>query len=147
MQLNTEPCMDAGAYARTLSGLTVNLLVSDLARSIAFAQNVLGAAVVYSDPDFALLRTGSAEWMLHADHTYRDHPLSGSLTGTVARGVGAELRLHTCDPDRAEAAARRHGHTILEPALDKPHGLREAYILDPDGYCWVPGVPLAAPTV
>jgi len=30
----------------------------------------------------------------------------------------------------------------LAGALDKPHGLREAYIIDQDGYLWVPGVPL-----
>jgi hypothetical protein len=30
---------------------------------------------------------------------------------------------------------------VLQAPADKPHGLREAYILDPDGYCWVPGRP------
>jgi hypothetical protein len=29
---------------------------------------------------------------------------------------------------------------VLSEAADKPHGLRESYILDPDGYCWVPAV-------
>jgi len=28
-------------------------------------------------------------------------------------------------------------------AADKPHGRREAYIRDPDGYIWVPDVPVA----
>jgi hypothetical protein len=28
--------------------------------------------------------------------------------------------------------------TILAPPLDKPHGLREAYILCENGYVWVP---------
>jgi hypothetical protein len=32
----------------------------------------------------------------------------------------------------------------LAGALDKPHGLREAYIIDQDGYLWVPGIPLPA---
>ena len=44
------------------------------------------------------------------------------------------------DPDTAEARARRAGHTVLAPSADKPHGLRECYIADPDGYVWVPGV-------
>jgi len=26
--------------------------------------------------------------------------------------------------------------------MDKPHGLREAYLIDPDGYIWVPDTPL-----
>jgi uncharacterized glyoxalase superfamily protein PhnB len=80
--------------------------------------------------------------MLHADHTYLDHPLQGSLGAGEARGIGAELRLHGRDPDAAEAAARAGGFTVLAASRDKPHGLREAYILDPDGYCWVADVPL-----
>ena len=39
------------------------------------------------------------------------------------------------------AAALKHGYEVLEPASDKPHGLREAYILDADGYVWVPDTP------
>ena len=55
---------------------------------------------------------------------------------------GAELRLHGRDPDDAEAAARALGLTVMAGAMDKPHGLREAFIIDPDGYLWVPDVPL-----
>jgi uncharacterized glyoxalase superfamily protein PhnB len=81
--------------------------------------------------------------MLHADHTYGGHPLL-ALTGDGAvRGAGIELRLHDHDPDRAADAATRLGYTVLGAASDKPHGLREAYIADPDGYVWVPDRPLA----
>ena len=38
------------------------------------------------------------------------------------------------------AAALQRGYEVLEPASDKPHGLREAYILDADGYVWVPDI-------
>ena len=82
--------------------------------------------------------------MLHADHAYRDHPLHGSLGADLARGIGAELRLHGRDPDAAEAAARRLGYDVLDGATDKPHGLREAYILDADGYLWVPDIAIRA---
>lgn len=133
-----DPWMPADAYGRSLTGFGVNLLVADVAASADFATNVLGATVVYADPDFAVLRHGGAEWMLHADHAYDGHPLSGIALAAEGRGAGAELRLYDCDPDRAEAAARAAGHTVLAGALDKPHGLREAYLLDPDGYCWVP---------
>jgi len=133
--------MPADDYGRGLKGLGINLLVRDVDASVAFAQTVLGAGSVYADADFAVLRHGGAEWMLHADHTYEDNPLYGFVTGLEGRGAGAELRLHHCDPDRAEAAARTAGYTVLAGAADKPHGLREAYILDPDGYCWVPDRP------
>ncbi len=137
-----EPWLPADAYGRTLKGFGVNLLVRDVAESVAFATGVLGAEIVYSDADFAVLRRGAAEWMLHADHAYDRHPLYGFVVDAEGRGAGAELRLYDCDPDAAEAAARAHGHTVLAGAADKPHGLREAYLLDPDGYCWVPSRPL-----
>ena len=65
----------------------------------------------------------------------------GSVAGLEARGAGVELRLYGVDPDEAEAAARRSGATVLAPAADKPHGLREAHIVDDDGYVWVPSRP------
>lgn len=136
------PWMAADEYGRGLRGLGVNLLVRDIEASVRFATGVLGATPVYADADFAVLRHGVAEWMLHADHTYEDNPLIGLVRGAEGRGAGAELRLHGCDPDLAEAAARAAGHVVLAGAADKPHGLREAYILDDDGYCWVPDRPV-----
>ena len=141
MKRTGTPWMPADEYGRSLKGLGINLLVRDVAASAAFAKAVLGAEAIYEDPDFALLRHGDAEWMLHADHSYKDNPLHGFVAGLEGRGMGIELRLHHCDPDRAEAAARSADYTVLAGAADKPHGLREAYILDPDGYCWVPDNP------
>ncbi len=138
MKLRTgTPWMPAPDYGRSLSGLTINLLVRDIEPALVFQREVLGATVVYSDADFAVVRVGGAEWMLHADHTYRGHPMERLLAGDAPRGAGAELRLHGGDPDKAEAAARRLGYVVLAEATDKPHGLREAYVLDADGYVWV----------
>lgn len=138
-----EPWMTAPDYGRSLRGLSINLLVRDVPRSIAFARQVLGAELVYGDADFAVLRREGAEWMLHADHTYSSHPLL-ALTGDGAlRGAGIEIRLHDHDPDAAAITAERLGYTVLAGAADKPHGLREAYIADPDGYVWVLDRPLA----
>jgi catechol 2,3-dioxygenase-like lactoylglutathione lyase family enzyme len=136
-----EPFMAADAYGRSLSGMGVNLLVRDIARAVAFQREVLGCTAVYADPDFAVMRHGGGEWMLHADHTFADHPLL-ALTGDGAlRGVGVELRLYAADPDACEARARARGHTVLAPCRDKPHGLRECVLIDPDGYAWVPSRP------
>jgi catechol 2,3-dioxygenase-like lactoylglutathione lyase family enzyme len=142
------PWMPADEYGRSLKGFTLNLLVRNVPRSVAFCREVLQAQAVYSDADFAVMRRdcrgAMVEWMLHADHTYGAHPLL-SLTGDgVVRGAGAEFRLHGVDPDQAAAAAARRGDTILSPPADKPHGTREAFIADPDGYIWVPDIPLPA---
>lgn len=145
MKLRTgDPWMPAPDYGRSLRGLTLNLLVRDVEAALPFYRDVLGADVVYSDPDFAVLRYGEVEWMLHADHTYDEHPLASTFGVEQKRGIGAELRLHHCDPDRAEAEARRLGYMVIAPATDKGHGLREVYLLDQDGYLWVPDTPLAS---
>ena len=119
------------------------MLVRETARTVTFARDVLGLTIVYADPDLAVLRHGEHEWMAHADHTYDAHPLLPRTRVAALRGGGIELRVHDVDPDAAVAAARRRGYEVLEPPADKPHGLREAYILDPDGYVWVPDHPLA----
>ncbi len=139
-----EPWMAADAYGRSLTGMGVNLLVREVARSVAFLTEVLELELVYADADFAVLRHaspgGSQDVILHADHTYADHPLL-ALTGDGAlRGAGVELRLYGIDPDAAEARARARGDAVFAKTQDKPHGLRECYLADPDGYIWVPGI-------
>lgn len=135
-----EPWMAADAYGRSLSGVGVNLLVRDVARSVAFLTEVLGLEAVYADADFAVLRHDGQDVILHADHTYAEHPLL-ALTGDGAlRGAGVELRLYGVDPDAAEARARARGDAVFAETKDKPHGLRECYLADPDGYIWVPGI-------
>lgn len=139
-----DPWMPASEYGRSIvSGLSVNLLVRDIADATAFARAVLGASVVYEDEDFAVIRAQGSEWVVHADHTYLDHPMSGVTAGVEGRGAGAELRLHGRDPDVAASAAQAGGYTVLCGACDKAHGLREAHIIDPDGYVWVPDRPTA----
>ncbi len=137
-----EAWMPAPQYARTLEGLTVNLLVRDIASALPFHREVLGAKLVYSDPDIAVFRHENAEWMLHADHTYDAHPMHAALIRATIRGIGAELRLHGRDPDEAERNARRLGFEVVEACADKAHGLREVYLRDADGYVWVPDVPV-----
>jgi uncharacterized glyoxalase superfamily protein PhnB len=34
--------------------------------------------------------------------------------------------------------ALKHGFKVISKTQDKPHGLRECYIIDSEGYCWVP---------
>jgi hypothetical protein len=82
--------------------------------------------------------------MVHADHTYLDNPLTGIIAGAETRGAGVELRLYGSIPTRPKAAARAGGWTVLAGAMDKPHGLREAVLVDDEGYVWIPAVPCPA---
>lgn len=128
---------------RALRGFGVNLLVRDGARSIEFLTQALGFSLLRFERGFALLRRVDVLVQLHEDPTYHENPLPGLLPEAGPRGGGVELRLYDCDPDQAEARARARGDMIFRECRDRPHGLRECYILDPDGYCWVPSRRLA----
>lgn len=136
MDYDAIPAADLG---RALSGLTLNLLVPDVAREAAFLREVLGLAVHRLSADFAIALYGAQVVQLHADSTYHAHPLPSILPEAAPRGAGAEFRLHETDPDAACARAEgRPDCLILKEPADRPHGLREAYILSPAGYAWVP---------
>ncbi len=130
--------MSGSEYGKSLRGLGFNLIVRDVTRSVNFVEHVLGAAVFFRTPNFAAMKLAGCDFMFHADETYRDNPLHGSLALAEARGVGVELRIYGCDPDIAEAKARESGYGVLAGSLNKPHGLREAMLIDDDGYVWIP---------
>ena len=135
---------DGFEYGRSLTGFGINLLVTDITALTRFLADIFELKPVYSDHDFAIIRHDSNEFMLHHDRTYGDNPML-TLTGDGAiRGVGVELRLYGVDPDAACARASKQGYVIIQPATNKPHGLREAYIAGPDHYIWVPGTALPA---
>jgi catechol 2,3-dioxygenase-like lactoylglutathione lyase family enzyme len=140
MKRSKDPWMPADDFGRSLPrGIGVNLLVRDMAAEIAFCRDCLGAMILDSNEDFAAIELCGSVFMLHADHSYANHPMSGIVAGAETRGAGVEIRVYGLDPDKAEARARGRGDHVLAGSLDKPHGLRECFIVDPEGYVWVPG--------
>jgi hypothetical protein len=139
MKRTKQPWMAADDFGRSLPrGVGINLLVREVAPMEAFCRDVLGATIIYADEDFAAVELLGSVFMLHADHSYSDNPMSGTVTGVEVRGAGLEIRLYGSDPDTVEALARKHEHIVLSGAVDKPHGLRECHVVGPDGYIFVP---------
>jgi len=140
---NKTPFMAAPDYGQSLTGLTVNLLTADLKRALVFQRDVLFAEILHEDRDLLIVRGYGSDWMVHADHTYDKHILLANTQSLPGRGAGAELRLHGCDPDVTAARAAELGFRVLDGPRDQPdHGLREAHIIDADGYVWVPDQPV-----
>jgi uncharacterized glyoxalase superfamily protein PhnB len=50
------------------------------------------------------------------------------------RGAGVEIVLEVPDVDAAIDRARRAGAQIVEPLQDRPWGLRDFRVSDPDGH-------------
>ncbi len=131
---------NAEEVGHALDGFGVNLLVTNVARTIVFLETVFGFETLHASRDYALLQFRGHYYQLHADHTYSNNPLLSVIPELGVRGAGVELRLYEVDPDEAENRATAENYTILQSTADKPHGLRECFLLDPDGYCWVPSV-------
>jgi catechol 2,3-dioxygenase-like lactoylglutathione lyase family enzyme len=131
--------IDAADFGRTLKGVGLNILVRDVRAEAAFLTEVFGMAAHRVSANFAIMVYDSQILQLHADATYAENPLLSLLPEAGARGAGAEFRLYETDPDEAAVRAANHKDaTILQEPTDKPHGLRECYILCSNGYAWVP---------
>lgn len=145
MKKSTQsPFMPPPDYGKSLTGLSINLLSRDIDRAIIFHREVLSADLLHEDPDLLIVRGYSSNWMVHADHTYDKHPMLANTRSSSRRGAGIEIRLHGCDPDIAATKALEFGFMVLDGPRDQPdHGLREAHIIDADGYVWVPDLPLS----
>jgi len=132
-------------FGASLSGFGFNILVTDVPRTARFLETVFGMTSHRESRDFAIMTHGSNILQLHADGTYADNPLLTLLPENPPRGAGIEIRLYDCDPDKAATRTEEAGGTILQPPTDKPHGLRECFVLCQDGYCWVPSRPKDQP--
>ncbi len=136
------PWMPSDVYGKTLAGLSLNLIVRDIATSLPFYRDVLGMTVHYADLDMVALQLDSTQIVLHADHTYDKQPWAARLAESGKRGFGAEIRILGIDPDAAEQRAMAHGATVLNGAKEWPHGWRDVLLEDPDGYTFAVGVAL-----
>ena len=129
--------VDADSFGKSLRGIGLNLLVLDVPAECAFLAEVFGMKTHQVTKDFAIVTYGDQVFQVHSDGTYHSNPLLSLVPETPPRGGGIEIRLYDSDPEDAAAKAEAFGATILQEPTDKPHGLRECYILCDNGYAWV----------
>lgn len=134
--------ISADMFGRSLAGLGVNLLTRDVRGLAAFLAEVFGLAAHRLSDDFAIIAHDATLFQLHSDGTYHSNPLPQLIPENPPRGGGIQLYLFGVNPDDAVARAEAAGHMVIEPPSDKPHGLREATILSPEGYAFSPAVRL-----
>jgi lactoylglutathione lyase len=116
--------------------LRTELFVEDLDTSIGFYA-ALGFAVERREHDYASLRWGDAVIGLGPIAKLPpDGPGPGFTQERLAgaRGAGVEIVLEVDDLDAALAVVRAAGHRLAEPPQDRPWGLRDFRLADPDGY-------------
>jgi len=80
--------LSAEAMGHRLDGFGVNMLVRDIARTVAFMRDVLGFDALRVSEDYAVLAWRGKLFQLHADATYAAHPLPAHLPEVGLRGAG-----------------------------------------------------------
>lgn len=136
--------VSSGEFGRSLSGIGLNLLVRDVRSTSEYLEAVFEMRAHRVTKDFAIMTYGQQVFQLHSDGTYHSHPLLGLLPEAGVRGGGIALYLFETDPDEATERAEAAGGHVLQAPENKPHGLREAVILDENGYAWTPSRHLTA---
>jgi predicted enzyme related to lactoylglutathione lyase len=131
--------VSAPDFGHALKTITINLLCRDVGVEVAFLTAVFGMTAHRQSRDFAILLHAGQPLQLHSDGAYQSHPLPSLLPESGPRGAGIEIRLHEADPDEAAKRCEEAGGMVLQAPTDKAgHGLREAVILSPSGYAFVP---------
>ena len=117
-------------------GLRLELFVDDMGESVRFYRRALGFEVVREvRGDYASLRSGDI--MLGIGPIAKLPDTGGYFTRSIAsqrRGLGVEIVMEVDDLSAAHRRVLNSGHTVFEPPQQRPWGLRDFRIVDPDGY-------------
>ena len=124
-----------------LTDVTPNLIVADIARSMAFYQDVLGFAVVTTVPEvspfvFAWMQRDGVNVFLNSLQGMED-----DVAGLAARPIGGTATMFFSVERDATAGGIDEFFTqlsgraeIVMPLKDQFYGMREFGVQDPDGY-------------
>lgn len=115
--------------------LRLELFVGDMDAAIAFYSEVLGFELDRRESGYASLRRGAV--ILGLGPVSKLPVEGGYFTRDVAglrRGLGVEIVLEVDDLDAYHARVLASGHPIFEPLRERPWGLRDFRVVDPDGY-------------
>jgi predicted enzyme related to lactoylglutathione lyase len=116
-----------------MGSLRVELFVDDLERSATFYERVLGFAKETDSPDYVALRRSSAVLGIGLMANLPDSHPARTREGERP-GLGVEIVIELDDVDAAYAKAQASGYELSSPLRDRPWGLRDFRIVDPDSY-------------
>jgi lactoylglutathione lyase len=118
------------------AGLRLELFVDDMEASIAFYTRVLAFELARHEPgDYTSLRLGDVVLGIGpVAKLSEESGYFGREIATLRRGLGVEIVLEMDDVEGCHERVADSGHPVLESLQDRPWGLRDFRISDPDGY-------------
>jgi len=113
--------------------------VRDVDASVRFYVDKLGFVALRQEPDFAVVALGDAHVLLAHESIAVDRAELASTT----RGAGLNVRIMVDDVDEIYERAKASGVRIVHDIRDRPYGLRDFILADPDGFMLRFAAPLA----
>ncbi|MBX7054281.1 MAG: VOC family protein [Pyrinomonadaceae bacterium] len=119
-----------------IQGMTPLIQVFDMRRSLAFYRDVLGFEVVSDsgngdDSSWVWIRKDECHLMLNDQYEPGNEPIE--CPAERIRWHGDTCLYFGADPDAAYKFFKARGIKV-DPPNDAPYGMRQLYLLDPDGY-------------
>ena len=111
------------------------MFVQEMGVAVAFYTGVMGFDLVCEEPGYVSLRRG--EVILGLGPISKLPAEGGYFTRDIAehrRGLGVEIVLEVDDLDAYHAQILASGYEVFEPLRERPWGLRDFRVIDPDGY-------------
>ena len=111
------------------------LFVREMGVAVAFYTEVMGFDLLREEPGYSSLRRG--EVILGLGPISKLPTEGGYFTRGIAehrRGLGVEIVLEVDDLDAYHARILASEYEIFEPLRERPWGLRDFRVVDPDGY-------------
>lgn len=107
------------------------VVVSDMARSVAFYRDILGIPLKFESPDWSEFLTGATTLALHGGGLVPDSAGKGNgdkYAGTCSIGFNVE------DVDKTYAELKAKGaRFVMPPTQREGEGIKLAVCIDPDG--------------
>jgi predicted enzyme related to lactoylglutathione lyase len=116
-------------------GLRLELFVEDMDRAIAFYRDVLGFTLLRQEEGYASVQRGGVVLGLGPIAKLPD--VGGYFTRprlARGKGLGVEIVLEVEDVEAEFERVAATGWPVVEPLRERPWGLTDFRLTDPDGY-------------
>jgi lactoylglutathione lyase len=113
--------------------LRVELFTNDIERTVEFYEQVLGFEREADSPGYVAVRRGDIVIGIGLSANLPDaHPIKPREGERL--GLGVELVVEVDDIDAEYASVQASGYAIATPIAERPWGLRDFRLVDPNGY-------------
>ncbi len=133
----TDPTPDRGSFPTEGMEATLLLVVSDLARSVSFYREVLGADLYREYGGTSAVFRFLGNWLLlvTGGGPTEDKPSVTFAPPADTDTISAEVTIRVPDCHGAYEVLRSRGAGFLTPPLDNGYEIR-CFFRDPDGHLW-----------